>query len=185
MLRPLRLFWVPFLAICGCSLFGGASDPDRIGPPITFFSPDSGAFVGPPDSVFRSARPAPVEPPPPPPRRDPPPKRRTPSPPVAESEPDTIAALPDSTPMSPPISIDLPDERRVELWRSTLRDLATATSLLDRIPDPPRTDQEAVKVQTLRGLVTQARTALDRKDLTAAASLAHKARLLAEQLASP
>ena len=171
------------LAIAGCSLVGRSRAPETIGPPITFFQPDTAEVAGPPDSLSGAARPAPAIPVPPP-REEPRRARRPSPPPEASVAPDTLAAPADSTPEQSPISIDLPDEKKAELWRTTLRDLAAASSLLERVPATPRSDEEAVKVQTLRGLIAQARSALDRRDFQAAASLAHKARLLAGQLAT-
>lgn len=97
--------------------------------------------------------------------------------------PDTLAiASPDTLTVSPTVSVDLPEERRRQLRRTALADLAAVNSMVAATEQRMLTEAEDEKLQTIRGLIEQAQAALNRKDIQAVANLAHKARLLGEEL---
>lgn len=85
--------------------------------------------------------------------------------------------------VTPRLLVDLPATDRRQLDDAARRNLAAADSLArhaGRLPLPLR-DRE--KLENALGLVRQAREALRRGDLRAAANLAYKARLLAGEVA--
>ncbi|MDM7914155.1 MAG: hypothetical protein ACE15D_09985 [Candidatus Eisenbacteria bacterium] len=63
-------------------------------------------------------------------------------------------------------------------------DLRIAELSVTRSVDRVQTEEQKQKLRTVRGLIDQARKAFDHEDLQAAANLAHKARLLADELGS-
>lgn len=102
------------------------------------------------------------------------------------SVPDTLAlAPPDPVTASPTVSVALPEARRRELRRTALADLAAVNSMVSATEQRILTEAEDQKLQTIRGLIEQAQAALERKDIQAVANLAHKARLLGEELPPP
>jgi hypothetical protein len=111
--------------------------------------------------------------------------RAAPSDSATDSTRATIASMADSVPAStkPPVTVA---PRGVEAEEQAVRaDLREAERLLRSFDslDLIRSDKE--KLRTVYSLIRQAEDALDRRDVTPAAGLARKARLLAEELASP
>lgn len=113
-----------------------------------------------------------------------PPASPVPSKPAADPKPapaDTVAA---ATPAVPEreVAVELGTAKRAELVVQARKDVVEAERLIaGHVPgsDTARND----KVRAVQGLVAQARTAMD-MDPDAAATLAHKARLLAEEIAA-
>jgi hypothetical protein len=102
------------------------------------------------------------------------------------SAPDTLAVVsPDTLTTSPTVSVALPESRRRELRRTALSDLAAVNSMVAVTEQRILTEEENQKLQTIRGLIEQAQAALEREDIQAVANLAHKARLLGEELPPP
>lgn len=183
-----------FLVIVGCALRVPFGPRRPIGPPVTTYQGDSTAVVTdvPYDSLARlleqitkdatadfESRPSRV-------------------PAVAEPEtliiegPDPLAAaeaeslaVADSivTPViAPTVSVDLPEAQRQELKDAAVSEIAETNSLLIEVEERTTTEEEKEKLHTIRSLIEQAEAALEREDIQAAANLAHKAKLLAEEL---
>ena len=76
----------------------------------------------------------------------------------------------------------LPEGKRRELRRTALADLAAVNSMVAATEELILTEAESEKLQTIRGLIELAQAALEREDIQAVANLAHKARLLGEEL---
>jgi hypothetical protein len=97
------------------------------------------------------------------------------------------ASVPDSTGKEPlSVSVALSDAEKSQLRTACLGDLAAAESMLSSAASRSggrEADRE--KLETARGFVTEARSALDKGDVRAAATLAHKARVLAETITTP
>jgi hypothetical protein len=112
-------------------------------------------------------------------RRKPAPPKEKPAP--AGAELDTLRAA--EKPQLP-VSVALTDKEKGELRDACLGDLAVADAIIKRLA-PKATGAKAQQdLETVRGFVTQARDALSSEDVRSAATLAHKARVLAEDLAS-
>ncbi len=105
-------------------------------------------------------------------------------PPAAPSKPapaDTLAAAAPAVPERE-VAVELGTDRRAELVVQARKDVVEAERLIAALA--PATDAaRADKVRAVEGLVAQARTAME-MDPDAAATLAHKARLLAEEIAA-
>ncbi len=129
---------------------------------------------------------APVDRPGPETAPDPPPP--APAKPVADAKPapagtpaDTLAAAAPAVPERE-VAVELGTDKRAELVVQARKDVVEAERLIAALA--PSTDEErADKVRAVEGLVAQARTALE-MDPDAAATLARKARLLAEEIAA-
>jgi hypothetical protein len=79
------------------------------------------------------------------------------------------------------VQVELSTEERLALAADASRDLAHAEqALLAEDPNPPSAERRE-KLDTIRSLIDSAKAAYA-DDLRAAATLAHKARLLAEEL---
>lgn len=83
-----------------------------------------------------------------------------------------------------PVSVDLSVEERARLEAACRRDLAAADSLVAGLATSALSAEARDRLAAIRGFIAQSRDALDRGDTGAAANLAHKARLLAEQESS-
>jgi hypothetical protein len=84
---------------------------------------------------------------------------------------------------NPEVSVDLPAPDRFKLRNTALADIAVADSLVRTSALRPMPGRERDKLETALGLTRQARDAIERGDLQAAANLAYKARLLAAEVA--
>lgn len=109
-------------------------------------------------------------------RREPPP----PPPVVVTTPPDTAAVEPQTPP--PTISVAIPERQRIRLESAYRADVAAADSLRSEIATRVTTTQGKEKLLTVGDLLIQARAAMEAQNLEAAANLAHKARLLAQEL---
>jgi hypothetical protein len=85
--------------------------------------------------------------------------------------------------IAPAVSVDLPASARARLEAEARRNMAAADSLAADLGRHHLPAHDREKLDTAHGLVRQAREALRRGDLQAAANLAHKARLLAAEVA--
>lgn len=98
---------------------------------------------------------------------------------------DTLAGTPPLITLEPPppVQIDLSPAQESALRGRAQRDMAAADSLIalhSRSAPPGAAESE--QIRAARGLLYQARAALDRRDYQGAANLAEKARVLAERL---
>ena len=98
---------------------------------------------------------------------------------------DTLATTPPLITLEPPppVQIDLTPAQESELRGRAQRDMTAADKLIAlhaRSAAPSAGESEQIRVA--RGLLVQARAALDRRDYQGAANLAEKARVLAERL---
>ena len=127
--------------------------------------PDEGPAAEPEATATEPAppEPVPIEPPPPV--------------PVA-SEPKPTAPAEESH----EVSVEIDDEQRATLTSSAARDLEEAERAIRSARARPLSAAGREKVATIEGLVAAARDATKNGDLPAAAALAHKARLLAQEL---
>jgi hypothetical protein len=108
--------------------------------------------------------------------------RREPPPPavVTPAEPD---APPGETSTPPPtISVAIPEPERTRLADAFRLDVAVADSLRTELSYRVTSAQGKEKLQTAADLLTQARAAMEAQNVEAAANLAHKARLLVQEL---
>jgi hypothetical protein len=95
---------------------------------------------------------------------------------------DTVAT-PAPTPIPPPtISVAIPEEQRVRLAAAYKIDVAAADSLRGELTPRVTSVPGKEKLQTVADLIIQARAAMNAQNVEAAANLAHKARLLVEEL---
>jgi hypothetical protein len=94
--------------------------------------------------------------------------------------PDTVAVAPSTPP--PTISVAIPEPERLRLSGAYLLDAAAADSLRKELAPRLTTVQAKEKLQTAADLLAQARAAAEAENVEAAANLAHKARLLVEEL---
>jgi hypothetical protein len=85
----------------------------------------------------------------------------------------------------PSVSVALPEEERLQLRSAALADITAADIALSGLGPRALTEEEKQTVETIRGLMDQARHALSGEDIQAAADLARKARLLADKLPKP
>jgi hypothetical protein len=181
------------LVLCGCSVLPrGGPDPDPGEPPTAPQVPaiaaaDSIPPTTPADSLAatddttgeatgdaeagsaatepRAAGSAPAE------DRGPVP-RETPTAPEPPAELEVVA----------PVQVELSAEERVALAAEARKDLELAEQALRSGDAEPTSDERREKLDTIRNLIDSAKAAYT-EDLRAAATLAHKARLLAEELA--
>jgi len=110
----------------------------------------------------------------------PPPAAPDPAEERAAAEADTIPAV--GAGAEPRISVQLSAQERIRLAEETTRDLMRADDCLSRL-DQSRLDGKQMEVlQTLQGIIASAADARARDDVLAAARLALKAKLLAEEL---
>ncbi len=93
---------------------------------------------------------------------------------------DTAAVAPSTPP--PTISVAIPEPERLRLAGTYLLDAAAADSLRKELAPRLTTVQAKEKLQTAADLLAQARAAAEAENVEAAANLAHKARLLVEEL---
>ncbi|MGQ0721276.1 MAG: hypothetical protein ACT4PE_06840 [Candidatus Eiseniibacteriota bacterium] len=172
------------LLFCGCSLMpGGSAEPDPGEPPLTETVPADTTSIAAADStvdaaqpVLTDAEPVPVEEPAP--ASDPEPVPAVPAPdPPAER---VVAEAGPAEPLAP-VQVELSAEERLSLATEARKDLELAEQALrSEDPDPPGAERRE-KLDTIRNLIDSAKAAYS-EDLRAAATLAHKARLLAEEL---
>ncbi len=98
-------------------------------------------------------------------------------------QPDSVSIAPaEATLPRPALSIDLPESERARLETKALQDLEACESIVSRLGGRNLTTESDEKLRTVRGLLLQAHSALRRRDLSAAANLAHKAKLLAMEI---
>ncbi len=103
----------------------------------------------------------------------------------SETVADTLVSTPPLITLEPPppVQIDLSPAQESALRGRARRDMAAADSLIAlhaRAASPGAAESE--QIRAARGLLYQARAALDRRDYQGAANLAEKARVLAERL---
>jgi len=107
--------------------------------------------------------------------------REAPAPSVVESTPtDTVAVVREPPP--PTISVAISEAERIRLVGAYRMDSTTADSLRAALSPQVTSSQGKEKLQTAADLLVQARAAMEAQNLEAAANLAHKARLLVEEL---
>lgn len=156
-------------AAAGCASRSGGPASPPVAPPPAYEPEGPDDFIGPqnesppraPEARGSSA----------------PRPRPTPTPPPEEE-----AAAPDTLP-APTISVELTEEERARLHQETEADLGQARATLSRVGLEGLSAAEREAGETLRDLIDSAMRARERDDLRAAAQLARKARLLAEELA--
>jgi hypothetical protein len=102
--------------------------------------------------------------------------------PAAEASADSLSAA-RSQDQGPGVSLELPVQDRRKLEFIARNDMAVADSLVQITALRTLPASERDKLETSLGLIKQGRDALTREDLQAAANLAYKARLLAEEVA--
>jgi hypothetical protein len=122
-------------------------------------------------------RPAEIDEPPP----------ATPPAPEPDRAPTADIALPDSAEASPldeaqEILVDLDDEERQTLTSNAQRDLREAEQSIRDAERRVLSAENRETLATVEGLLAAARDAFAEHDIQAAATLAHKARLLASEL---
>ena len=113
--------------------------------------------------------------------------------PPASTRRDTVAVSPaavapapviqDSSASPPFVSVDIPEKERADLAAKTREDIRETEAILSALEAGADRDRMRERIDTVRGLIQQSRAAGDRKDARAAATLAHKARLLATEMA--
>jgi hypothetical protein len=151
--------------------------------PALLAAPDSSAAtaekVPPAPRTSRGREPAPVDHPPGPGSRDPYPitteDRRTAA---GSSLVDSVRAAEARAAL---ISIDLDPSDRARLSWAAKKNLSAADSLAKLAGARPLSPQNREKLATAQGLMRQAREAVERGDIHAAANLSYKARLLAAE----
>jgi DNA-binding XRE family transcriptional regulator len=84
---------------------------------------------------------------------------------------------------TPAVSVDLPNSARQQLEAKARSDIAWADSAAKIQATRQLAGHDRDKLETAIGLTQQAREAMERGDLPAAANLAYKARLLIEEVA--
>jgi hypothetical protein len=94
-------------------------------------------------------------------------------------EPPPAQAAPDRS-----ISIEMPGALRTQLEASYQTDLTSTEKTVTLLAERRLAQADLDKLQTVTGLLSQARAAFDQQDLQAAANLVHKARVLADEIAS-
>jgi predicted dienelactone hydrolase len=82
------------------------------------------------------------------------------------------------------ISIELGAEEAAELGRQIAEDLDHAEQSIRTLNRAQLAGEDAVRLETAETLIRDARQERDEGDLRAAATLAHKAKLLAEELSA-
>jgi hypothetical protein len=82
------------------------------------------------------------------------------------------------------VSVGMSDAVRSQLIAACNDDLASAEKSMDRARARGALEKQPEKMETVAGLIAQSREALEREDFSAAANLAHKARVLADELQS-
>jgi hypothetical protein len=112
-------------------------------------------------------------------------RRETPAPsvnvaPPPAPAPDTTASEPAVPP--PTISMAIPEAQRIRLTNAYRLDAAAADSLRAELGPQVNSASGKEKLQTAADLLAQARAAMEAQNLEAAANLAHKARLLVQEL---
>jgi hypothetical protein len=167
-----RSRWEPLLAVCVWALLGGCAGTGRH---------HAASVVEPaPTPLPTEVSEDPMPPPEPPTDRadsrtaGSPARRPSPVPQTVSSEPDTLPP--------PMISVQLSPDERVRLAMETEENLAQARQSLGRLGGEGLTAAQMARVETLHGLIDAATAAREKQDLQAAAQLARKARLLADQL---
>lgn len=117
---------------------------------------------------------------------EPPPARHeattppTPSAPPPRPAADTTRSEP---PVAPPtISLAIPEAQRIRLTNAFRIDAGAADSLRAVLEPQVKSVSGKEKLQTAADLLVQARAAMEAQNLEAAANLAHKARLLVQEL---
>jgi hypothetical protein len=182
--NPRTMAPLAVLLLCGCSLLPGrGAQPDPGEPPLAEGAPADTTSIAAADStaetaqaVLTDAEPVLVEEPAPSSDPEPLPAGPAPDPP---SEP-VVAQVEPAEP-SAPVQVELSAEERLSLATEARKDLELAEQALrSEDPDPPGAERRE-KLDTIRNLIDSAKAAYS-EDLRAAATLAHKARLLAEEL---
>lgn len=168
----------------GCGIIVRKPAPSPVEPPqeihTTFFDSVAVFTIGPPDSLALPDTQADRNPP----RANGGRRRgsdRTRQPSIAES----TATTPGGPAELPSVSVALPEEERMQLRNAALADITQADIVLSGLSRRSLTQEEKRSVDTIRGLMDQARDALVKEDIQAAADLARKARLLADKLPTP
>jgi hypothetical protein len=98
---------------------------------------------------------------------------------AAGSRPDSLEAA-----KTPAVTVSLPEAELRKLEARAREDLDETSRLLGSVEAASLDSSEREKRRTVIGFVAQAESALESQDIQAAANLAHKARLLAEELTS-
>lgn len=96
---------------------------------------------------------------------------------------DSTVAAPSDTAGKPVLSVDLPLAVSEQLLATAGRKLRETESLLAVVRSKPLSEERQTTVQTVEMLVRAARESLEKADAQQAAGLAHKAWLLAGELA--
>lgn len=192
--RARRFYWVwmsPVLALAGCGAFSSGESPptDPTLPQEAFSSSatDSSAVFDslgstqgkPPaspqssqDSAARSGRSGGQNAP-----KNPAQGTGRPSPPSEETS--------NAAPALPQLQVDVPDAERQKLERDARNDLSEAETSLREMETRSRLSRdEAEQLRTAKELMEKVTNALNDGDVTVAASLARKARLLLDGLTS-
>lgn len=105
------------------------------------------------------------------------------TPPTAVTPPPMPASQPsDSTRTREILSEDIPPDERAALVRATMRDLDETTALLRTLDAAQLAGKGGEQLRTIQALVNASHEAGDRSEFREAASLAHKAWLLAMEL---
>jgi hypothetical protein len=99
--------------------------------------------------------------------------------PPAPAPEDTVETPP---PTPPKVAVEMDPSERKRLESQARADLASVERALLAASSRPRDHDSNETVATIRGLMDAARSALAESDVQAAATLAHKARLLADEL---
>ncbi len=102
--------------------------------------------------------------------------------PTEEPAPQTGQPAIEPTAEPPWISIDIPEAERRQLMETMERDLEETRGILRSLEGRPMEPATREKATTIRGLIDQAVEARNRQDIRGASRLAHKARLLADEL---
>lgn len=134
--------------------------------------------MGPPDSLARVV----VEPSMPSRPRSPR-SGSVPSTPVQEP-PSQLASPPPEDEPGPSISVEMPNSDRERFEASYRTDIELVDRAIRRFSEDQLPQGDMDKLQTAKGLVSQSNAAFEQQDLQAAANLAHKARVLVEEIAS-
>ena len=99
---------------------------------------------------------------------------------AAAPPPDTTVAPPDTAAAPASVTVNLSRAEKIRLATAARTDLTDVQRILDGLAREKLSEDELDRIRTVENLVESARERLDADDVQAAASLAHKAGLLAE-----
>jgi hypothetical protein len=109
---------------------------------------------------------------------------REPASAAAPARPDSLAAGAGGTAPEVAISVELSETERAELDGRITEDLGHATRAMSAVDQAALGADDRTRLKTAEGWMADAKRVRAEGDLPAAAVLAHKARVLAEELAS-